>query len=419
MISSSAAKYFVIFKIIKSQDSSITNIQENINNIYILDKISPKYKNQFRQLIINDSQLTHEIMNRILDQIHDFLLLLTLEPEMTAKQDDFNIFLTINSLDDLLFIFNTNFLNQASEKCYLKSINLLEYFKILNIEYILARLDVSDFLKISLRKSFKYSTWIQYVDYTTNKIFSPKDTSHQFIVHDAIIKFLAYCLFLEVIYLSQSRAMSSLSYLLRSSNGDCLIISMDFELLLWGNIDQTVSLLYQAFNSLLYYVDVQQINSLKNSPFDFYKGIDFSVYCLFLKQNMIISSTPSLDAQSALINKINMIFYRHKSNSEVILIKYLNEILLYWGNYFISTNSSRIFALIDYFIYLKLRAWILRRHPTWGHNRIIQKYFVSSDNIHLRHIDCNNRWIFHTYVNQQLIVLLQLRSLKYINREVI
>jgi hypothetical protein len=60
-----------------------------------------------------------------------------------------------------------------------------------------------------------------------------------------------------------------------------------------------------------------------------------------------------------------------------------------WGNYFKYFECNNVFQRLDHDIFQKIQAWIYRRHPTWGHDKIKQKYFPK-----------NKSWIFRGKAHQ-------------------
>lgn len=419
LICSSTIKYFILLEIITNTYSNYctSKVLALVNNIYLWDKISPIYDEKKYYSSSKHTELKHDTVESILEQMNNTLLSVTLDSEIKSKQDQLNIFFRLNSLHELLTVFNTNFLNQSIEKYYFQSIDFSDYFKRLHPDYICARLDLSNLLKARIVKSFKNGMWIKYIYVLQDNKFYLENKSNKFILQNTIATFVMYILSLEVIYLSQSNIYSSNNLLLSSSS--CCIVSMRLELLFWSNVDQTVSIWYKAFHSLLTYSKTKEINGRNNLPFNISKGINIAAYFLSYKKDMQVISYPSLNAQIVLMQQIDVVFLRSKGKSEEVLICDLNKVLLFWGNYFIVTHASKIFAFMDYYMHLKLCGWIFRRHPNWGRNKMMLKYFVSPDKIRKYNFTFNSRWIFHTYVDQQLIILLKLRYFTSMKREVI
>lgn len=93
---------------------------------------------------------------------------------------------------------------------------------------------------------------------------------------------------------------------------------------------------------------------------------------------------PSKKSQETLLFRTREVIQSHKGSAVHRLISALVPLILGWGNYFNSSECSAIFHRMDWRIFQQLRAWVFRRHPTWGRQRIKHKYFPE-----------NQTWRFH------------------------
>lgn len=65
----------------------------------------------------------------------------------------------------------------------------------------------------------------------------------------------------------------------------------------------------------------------------------------------------------------------HKDIPQAEAIKYLNPVLIGWGNYYRGCASKDVFSYIDDQIWKALWRWACRRHPNKGKRWIARKYF--------------------------------------------
>ena len=85
--------------------------------------------------------------------------------------------------------------------------------------------------------------------------------------------------------------------------------------------------------------------------------------------------TPSQKSRKNLLTSVRETIQSNKSVETTVLIKLLAPKIVGWGNYFCVSECKEVFASLDNQIYQKLRAWALRRHPTWAKERTLRKYF--------------------------------------------
>nr|NP_943695.1 putative reverse transcriptase and intron maturase [Chara vulgaris]AAP92209.1 putative reverse transcriptase and intron maturase [Chara vulgaris] len=84
---------------------------------------------------------------------------------------------------------------------------------------------------------------------------------------------------------------------------------------------------------------------------------------------------PSKKSQETLLSQTRFVIQSHKGSAVHRLISALVPLISGWGNYFKFSECSAIFHRMDFRIFQQLRAWVFRRHPTWGRQRIKHKYF--------------------------------------------
>lgn len=105
-----------------------------------------------------------------------------------------------------------------------------------------------------------------------------------------------------------------------------------------------------------------------------------------------ISIRPSLYAQFLLLKNISITIRMSKSKSILILIITLNKLLLNWSSYFSYTETKKVFCLLDYLIYLKVKTEIHRRHSNWSFKKLCSKYFFNCQYL-FNHKLKNSKWI--------------------------
>ncbi|WP_020533380.1 group II intron maturase-specific domain-containing protein [Flexithrix dorotheae] len=85
--------------------------------------------------------------------------------------------------------------------------------------------------------------------------------------------------------------------------------------------------------------------------------------------------TPSKYNLQSLFTKIKTIFGKMKAASAWALIRKLNPILKGWAYYHRHIVAKATYNKVDYFIFLKLRRWLKRKHPDKSWNWINRKYY--------------------------------------------
>jgi RNA-directed DNA polymerase len=98
----------------------------------------------------------------------------------------------------------------------------------------------------------------------------------------------------------------------------------------------------------------------------------------------LVRVAPSKKSQETLLSQTREVIQSHKGSAVHRLISALVPLILGWGKYFQFSECSAIFHRMDWSIFQQLRAWVFRRHPTWGRQRIKHKYFPE-----------NKTWRFH------------------------
>jgi RNA-directed DNA polymerase len=84
---------------------------------------------------------------------------------------------------------------------------------------------------------------------------------------------------------------------------------------------------------------------------------------------------PSGKSIKAHVKKMAEVIESHKAAPQEAVIKLLNPIITGWCNYFKTVSSKEIFRSLDNYLYNKLRAWALRRHPNKNAHEVASKYW--------------------------------------------
>lgn len=115
---------------------------------------------------------------------------------------------------------------------------------------------------------------------------------------------------------------------------------------------------------------IQIVNT--GSGFQFL-GFSINHICKWGKVRTLI--TPSRESRRRFLEDIRQAIQFSKGKAAYQLIITLVPKIVGWGNYFKYSECNNIFRRLDHDIFQKIRAWVYRRHPTWGRDKIKQKYF--------------------------------------------
>lgn len=85
--------------------------------------------------------------------------------------------------------------------------------------------------------------------------------------------------------------------------------------------------------------------------------------------------TPSRESRRRFLEEIRRAIQLSKGKAAYQPIATPVPEIVGWGNYFKYSECSNVFRRLDHDIFQKIRAWVYRRHPTWGRDKIKLKYF--------------------------------------------
>jgi len=322
------------------------------------------------------------------------LILFVLEPEFKAKQDTavniVNIYtpkLAIKAVSSVIY-------NQK-QKLYLQNINLIPYFATLNLNYVMIKLNLSSSLSCILKSNLGKIMSIDLIN-TSNlqRLLQYNNLSNQ--LSNTVFKFLTYIIMSEASYLVSS---CNLYAKLRTDAyaTDIKVINYGYEVLLYHSSQIYLTLWKQVFLQIMQSNKQNQaINTIQKNYF--INNVNFLGYYFILQKSTLVSVEPCKDSQILLFRKINLLFLKLKSNSAVSLINSINHLLKEWSAYFTETRAKKVFALIDYLIYLKIRAWMFRNHPSWGRRKIMSKYFLVETKYVTSSIEQTHRLFYTRYI---------------------
>jgi RNA-directed DNA polymerase len=93
------------------------------------------------------------------------------------------------------------------------------------------------------------------------------------------------------------------------------------------------------------------------------------------KQGFKTLIKPSKEKIKAHLESIRVIIKKNTANTQEVLIKQLNPVIVGWANYYSHVVSKEIYSYCDYQIWLKLWRWCVKRHNNKGSKWIKAKYF--------------------------------------------
>lgn len=406
LIISTAAKNLALFIVLRKEQLNYQKISPYLLNFNSFDLLRMKTSQKIILSIANACKLSHCTILMLLEQSYHTLLLLALEPEIKAKQDISHYFIYLNKCDSIPSFLRNKLFGPPGDSYYLESICLIQFLKTCNINDLFVRLDASHVFQLNIGQIINNLTFRVYLDQSIDKVFSFNKINDRYPLYNLITSFLIHGLCTEVMYLRKAN-IYNYQDLLEQNYYACMIV-VGTELLLINNSHRSIVHWNKLFN--LFLLTVREVpKSLFVFPVTLYQGINFLEYWVWFEKDRRLFINPSLKSQISLMSKISLTLKKYKGDSTINLIDALNNILTPWAEYFIDTKASKIFIFLDYLIYLKLRAWIFRRHPGWGRNRTKNKYFYSNCAISEEIIFLRSHWIFYAEMNTKLLLLVNLR----------
>lgn len=101
---------------------------------------------------------------------------------------------------------------------------------------------------------------------------------------------------------------------------------------------------------------------------------------------------PDKNSIKSIIKTIGFISRTNRSISSYEFIKKLKPIIITWVNYYEIINYKKSFSRLNYSLFQILRAWVFRRDPRHGRNKIKEKYFPSGNSYFYDNRIYNDNW---------------------------
>lgn len=140
-----------------------------------------------------------------------------------------------------------------------------------------------------------------------------------------------------------------------------LFTSCHFDLIILSHNCLELNLLAKELAAFLRFNGVKLMHTSRYYSVSLFNGVS----CALLSIGVLSSIypfyfviRPSLFSQFGLMRRISFIISYSVSQPLFLLIIRLNKLLLFWGHIYLSSGIGRIFYLIDYLVYLKIRLFI-------------------------------------------------------------
>lgn len=173
-----------------------------------------------------------------------------------------------------------------------------------------------------------------------------------------------------------------------------------------------MSVWFQIFLQLVNSFSYANIKTISTNYLKLIDGINFMDYFLLNYSEVFLYISPSQTAQNFLLHKIATICKQLTSKSHIKLVTKLNILLFQWRYYFCLSNSTKIFSLLDYLIYLKLRKWSFRRYSYWNTSYSTNKSFLCYHQLINDYVLSFSQETFISYQKSSLYFI-SLKSLLY------
>nr|BBI37252.1 putative group II intron reverse transcriptase/maturase protein [Palmaria palmata] len=292
--------------------------------------------------------------------IINLVLIEAIKPYCNAIKDKTSNYLEIQDYQKIVPLVNNVVAERMLKKDYLCSLNLETLLHNIDRRYLFARISTTILASEMLKRYLKSQLLVRSTKHAiTSSYVNDVNPDLQLVVF--IFSFLCYLVSLETSYLLPLPTFYHNTYNLSLLCTEYSIISCQGSIMLYGKSKQTLNFLLQSFTKI-----TSQHAYLKTDSFCKMSKISlvqcyFHNYFLARGSNNKFYTSPSKDSQRLLLYQINIICTKFKGDSLFHLTNSLNITLKKWMAYFGSTNKQKIFTLLDYLIYLKLRSLISKR----------------------------------------------------------
>lgn len=147
------------------------------------------------------------------------------------------------------------------------------------------------------------------------------------------------------------------------------------------------------------------LNERKTQIMPIKKGLDFlgynfRIYPYSKRQTGYIGLTkPTKSGVKRLLTNCKKVISTSKDAGEIVFKQ--NPILRGWANYYSCTTAKQIFSKIGWRLWFILLKWAVKKHPTMGKRRLVQRYFKKVG---------GRAWVFYGNYNDKEILLFDIRS---------
>lgn len=333
---------------------------------------------------------SNEKIQLIIDKVKNLIIIWSIEPY----------------LNHLYYLNNFSFCRYYSKKTrinlenqfYLHGINLnlVALFHNIDLSVFVGRMNIQRTIKQYLYQFLDEGTFIVFIDsldkYLRLSVLRKQEESLFNKIIDIFI--LNICYEIDILLRSYSNFKLSVlkDFLIIHSASNLLVICEDAcQLNIWKQVFLDILLSHGIEIKKKIYtrkISLLQGLNLKN---------DFMVVSVYSNRLHFVIK-PSLYYQFILLKHISSIIMKSKSKTLFLLIVRLNMLLLSWSILHRNQQVQKIFSLLDYLIYLKLKSYIVNQHSNWSNQKIRSKYFTRAIYC-FNAVDVSANWVFSISIN--------------------
>nr|YP_009243834.1 hypothetical protein Sdur_016 [Sporolithon durum]AMK96076.1 hypothetical protein Sdur_016 [Sporolithon durum] len=274
--------------------------------------------------------------------------------------------------------FITNFANLNSElTLYSITIELKSIFYFMSTDFLLTKLNINQKLRHFLADWLLKGKLINIVRLLHSIKYGLNYEDIELYIGKLLIDFTILILFDEIKFMLQADVDCNNKLLTENFYA----FSNDCQILLLSNNYTVLKKWQYVYWKWLVSNGVQVLYTVTQKITSCFEGNYLGKYFITYESSKFCKSLfikPSLYAQFCLLRDISIIIKELKGKSFFLLIIQLNKFLLYYSRLFLKVSRQNIFSLLDYLIYLKLKAYIINMDSGLSHYKIKAKYFPSN-----------------------------------------
>ncbi len=264
------------------------------------------------------------------------------------------MYYTVNNIDGL----DSFMKNRTSVYNHVLCLNLQPCFHYLYLFTLISRLsmskDIKRYLLLYLNHGV-FSYFMSCLDLSFNYAIFEKSNNGFFY---KLLNIFTSCVCYEIYAILYASGISSDSMITISlaNYGSAILI-------LFQNFSQLQFSLKEIKNFLLFN-GAKLTNVLPLHSSALFMGISINSVFVSLSNKVYpfcFVIRPSLLNQFALMKQISLMFFNSVSQPLFALVIRLNRLLLLWSNMYIGCQTDKIFYLVDYLVYLKLRLFVKKQ----------------------------------------------------------